>query len=112
MALRRGAWLAMSRIAAPRAPDRKPWETVSMGHYQRSLVCDGDPHDGLAAPDDRATRGLARLIDAVNDSGEPYLTGTRVGGRTALRFAVGQTTTTEAHVARAWERIAAIARAP
>ncbi len=53
-----------------------------------------------------------RLIEAVNDSGALYLTGTRVGGRTALRFAVGQTTTTEAHVARAWERIAAIARAP
>ncbi len=38
MALRRGAWLAMPRIAAPRAPGRKPWETVSMSHYQRSLV--------------------------------------------------------------------------
>ncbi len=34
----RRAWLAMTRIAAPRAPGRKPWETVSMGHYQRSLV--------------------------------------------------------------------------
>ena len=34
----RGAWLAMSHIATPRAPGRKPWETVSMGHYQRSLV--------------------------------------------------------------------------
>ena len=53
-----------------------------------------------------------RLIEAVNDSGALYLTRTRVGGRTALRFAVGQTTTTEAHVARAWERIAAMARAP
>ncbi len=38
MALRRGAWLPMSRIATPRAPGRKPWEAVSMGHYQRSLV--------------------------------------------------------------------------
>ncbi len=38
MALRRGAWLPMSRIATPPAPGRKPWETVSMGHYQRSLV--------------------------------------------------------------------------
>ncbi len=37
MAFRRGAWLPMSRIAAPRAPGRKPWEAVSMGHYQRSL---------------------------------------------------------------------------
>ncbi len=34
----RRAWLPMCRIAAPRAPGRKPWETVSMGHYQRSLV--------------------------------------------------------------------------
>ncbi len=33
-----GTWLPMSRIAAPRAPGRKPWEAVSMGHYQRSLV--------------------------------------------------------------------------
>ncbi len=37
---RRRTWLPMSRIAAPRAPSRKPWETVSMGHYQRSLVLD------------------------------------------------------------------------
>ncbi len=35
---RRPAWLPMSHIATPRAPGRKPWETVSMGHYQRSLV--------------------------------------------------------------------------
>ncbi len=35
---RRPAWLAMPCIAAPRAPSRKPWEAVSMGHYQRSLV--------------------------------------------------------------------------
>ncbi len=41
MALRRGAWLPMSRIATPRAPGRKPWEAVSMGHYQRSLVLGG-----------------------------------------------------------------------
>ncbi len=34
----RRARLPMSRIATPRAPGRKPWEAVSMGHYQRSLV--------------------------------------------------------------------------
>ncbi len=38
IAFRRGAWLAMPCIAAPRAPGRKPWEAVSMGHYQRDLV--------------------------------------------------------------------------
>ncbi len=35
---RRHVWLPMSRIATPRAPGRKPWETVSMRPYQRSLV--------------------------------------------------------------------------
>ncbi len=34
----RREWLPMSRIATPPAPGRKPWEAVSMGHYQRSLV--------------------------------------------------------------------------
>ncbi len=34
---RRRAWLPMSRIATPRAPSRKPWETVSMGHYLRTF---------------------------------------------------------------------------
>jgi len=34
----RRARLPMCRIATPRAPNRKPWEAVSMGHYQRSLV--------------------------------------------------------------------------
>ena len=41
MALRWGPWLPMSRIATPRAPGRKPWEAVSMGHYQRDLVLRG-----------------------------------------------------------------------
>ncbi len=34
----RGTRLAMPRIATPCAPGRKPWEAVSMGRYQRSLV--------------------------------------------------------------------------
>ncbi len=34
----RRAWLAMHRIATPRAPCRKPWQAVPRGHYHRSLV--------------------------------------------------------------------------
>ncbi len=34
----RRAWLAVSHTATPRAPCRKPWEAVSMGLYQCSLV--------------------------------------------------------------------------
>ncbi len=54
IALRRGARLPMCRIATPRAPGRKPWETVSMGHYQGPLVLPPLGH-GVAA---RAVRGF------------------------------------------------------
>ncbi len=33
-----GPRLAVPRTVTPRAPGRKPWEAVSMSHYQRSLV--------------------------------------------------------------------------
>jgi aromatic-L-amino-acid decarboxylase len=45
------------------------------------------------------------LMDRLNRSGDLYLTHTRLGGRMALRFCVGQTNTEPRHVARAWERI-------
>lgn len=43
-----------------------------------------------------------RLLDAVNASGEVFLSHTRLDGRFVLRLAVGNLRTTEAHVARAW----------
>jgi aromatic-L-amino-acid decarboxylase len=46
-----------------------------------------------------------RLLNALNDSGRLYLTQNRVRGRYALRFSVGQTTTTRDHVQGAWETI-------
>ena len=58
----------------------------------------------LDAPDDSALDGLnQRLLDAVNASGEVFLSHTRIDGCVALRLAVGHIRTTEAHVARAWE---------
>ena len=61
---RRRPWLAMPRIAAPRAPGRKPWEAVSMSHYQRSLVSDyhGFAGSGFEEPQPacRAVRGHRR----------------------------------------------------
>jgi aromatic-L-amino-acid decarboxylase len=43
-----------------------------------------------------------RLLDAVNATGEIFLSHTRLKGRYVLRLAVGNLHTTEAHVARAW----------
>lgn len=44
-----------------------------------------------------------RLLDAVNATGEVFLSHTRLNGAVALRLAVGHMRTTETHVARAWE---------
>jgi aromatic-L-amino-acid decarboxylase len=53
---------------------------------------------------DRATE---RLRDALNASGQLYLNHTKLGGRTALRMAIGGTYTERRHVERAWELIRA-----
>jgi aromatic-L-amino-acid decarboxylase len=45
----------------------------------------------------------ARLLDAVNASGEIFLSHTRLDGRYALRLAIGNLATRESHVRRAWE---------
>jgi aromatic-L-amino-acid decarboxylase len=46
-----------------------------------------------------------RLMDALNRSGDLYLTHTRLNDRFTLRFCVGQTNTQARHVERAWQRI-------
>ena len=43
------------------------------------------------------------LLEAVNATGEVFLSHTRLNGALVLRLAVGHAGTTEAHVARAWE---------
>jgi aromatic-L-amino-acid decarboxylase len=45
------------------------------------------------------------LLDAVNATGEVFLSHTRLGERLALRLAVGHLRTQERHVARAWELV-------
>ncbi len=45
----------------------------------------------------------ARLLDAMNATGEVFLSHTKLNGRFTLRLAVGNLRTEERHVARAWE---------
>jgi aromatic-L-amino-acid/L-tryptophan decarboxylase len=44
-----------------------------------------------------------RLLDALNATGEVFLSHTKLNGRFTLRLAVGNLRTEERHVARAWE---------
>jgi aromatic-L-amino-acid decarboxylase len=43
------------------------------------------------------------LLDRVNDTGEVFLSHTRLKGQLVLRVAIGHWNTTEAHVRRAWD---------
>lgn len=50
-----------------------------------------------------------QLLDQLNQSGNLYLTHTRLDGRFTLRFCVGQTHTEARHVAQAWKQIRQVA---
>jgi aromatic-L-amino-acid decarboxylase len=64
-----------------------------------SVVCFRARFPGPTAEGDRANE---RVMDAVNASGDAYLSHTRIGERTVLRLAIGNASTAERHVARAW----------
>ena len=67
-----------------------------------SVVCFRARPTG-AAHDERDLDALnERLLDAVNRSGEVFLSHTRLRDRMALRLAIGHLRTTEEHIARAW----------
>ena len=56
------------------------------------------------SPDEAAADALnEQLLEAVNRTGEVFLSHTRLHGRFVLRLAIGNLHTTEAHVRRAWE---------
>ncbi len=50
-----------------------------------------------------------RIFEAINDSGEIYLTQTRINGRYAIRFVSGAPSTEQRHIDRAWQIIKKIA---
>ncbi len=69
------------------------------------------PH-GLDRGDTAALNAFnERLLAALNDTGEVFLSHTMLGGRYVIRFAVGNIRTTEAEVRRAWDRLRKLAAA-
>ncbi len=53
--------------------------------------------------EDRLDAVNQAILGRVNDSGEVFMSHTRVRGRYAIRLAIGNLRTTEEHVQRAWE---------
>jgi aromatic-L-amino-acid/L-tryptophan decarboxylase len=50
-----------------------------------------------------------RVLDAINATGEVFLSHTKLEGRYVLRLAIGNLNTAERHVARAWELLNSVA---
>ena len=68
-----------------------------------SVVCFRGRFPG-ASPEEEDRRNT-RMMEAVNATGEAYLSHTKLKGRTVLRLAVGNLRTEERHVRRAFELV-------
>jgi aromatic-L-amino-acid decarboxylase len=66
-----------------------------------SVVCFRARPRGLATAAE-IDRFNTQLLDAVNATGEVFLSHTRLDDRIVLRLAIGNLRTSEEHVARAW----------
>ena len=73
-----------------------------------SLVCLRFRPEGASESETDAAN--ERLLRAVNDTGEFFLSHAKLGGRYTIRVAIGNITTTEAHVRRLWELLQSLAR--
>ena len=72
-----------------------------------SVVCFRAKPRGREWTEDALESLNQALLDAVNQSGEVFLSHTKLDGRFALRMAIGNLRTTERHVRRAWELLRA-----
>ena len=54
----------------------------------------------------------SRIVDVVNASGDVFLSHTKVRGRYALRIAIGNIRTREAHIRHAWDLVRRAAESP
>jgi aromatic-L-amino-acid decarboxylase len=68
-----------------------------------SVVCFRARPQTFGGSEDELNAFNARLLDAVNATGDVFLSHTRLRQRFTLRLAVGHLRTTDQHVGRAWE---------
>ena len=87
-----------------RLVDRRASRTSSAWRRCRSASSvSGGARPAGRLPDAELNAANQRLMDAVNATGEVFLSHTRLHDRVALRIAIGHLDTSERHVQRAWE---------
>ncbi len=92
-----------------------PFSTVVFRYVPSAALGDTPGTGGTAECGDATDAGEFQdrlnmaILDRVNESGDVFLSHTRLHGRVALRFSVGNLRSTETHVRRAWELLASAA---
>lgn len=100
--------LAMAQTFAAEVDAAEGWERLAPVPF--STVCFRWVGDGSADADALDVRNAA-IMDAVNRTGEVFLSHTRLDGRFTIRLAIGNLRTEEHHVATAWELLRTAAAA-
>ncbi len=100
------AHVRMAQALAGWIDDAPDWERMAPTPFSTVAFRFAPP----GRSDDDLDRLNQRILDRVNASGEAFLTHTRLRGRMAIRLAIGNLKTTEAHVRRAWELLDQAAR--
>ena len=77
------------------------WERLAPVPF--STICFRYAPTSLGRDEPRLDEVNASLMDAVNRTGEVFLSHTRLAGRFAIRLAIGNLRTEPRHVERAWE---------
>ncbi|MGH7504066.1 MAG: pyridoxal-dependent decarboxylase, partial [Longimicrobiales bacterium] len=103
IAARLRAHVRLAATFAGWVDDDAGFERLAPAHF--SVVVFRSVPAGLS--EEALDRHNAAVLEAVNGSGEVYLSHTKVRGRYAIRLAIGNLRTTERHVRRAWELLCA-----
>lgn len=94
--------IALAQELAARIAAEPGWEIAAP--HPLSVVCFRAVPDPALDPLALDAHNLA-IVDAVNATGEAYLSSTRLHGRVVLRIAIGNERTTRDDVAVAWELV-------
>jgi aromatic-L-amino-acid decarboxylase len=93
--------LELAQAFAVRVDEAPEWERLAPVPF--STVCFRHVPTVLSGDDDAVDEHNTAIMDAVNRTGEVFLSHTRLRGRFTIRLAIGNLRTEERHVQRAWE---------
>ncbi|HEY7131411.1 MAG TPA: pyridoxal-dependent decarboxylase [Candidatus Limnocylindrales bacterium] len=99
--------LDLARELAGWIDDEPDWNRLAPVPF--STVCFRHVPPDLVGEEGAIDAHNAAIMDAVNRSGEAFLSHTKLRGRFTIRLAIGNLRTERRHVARAWELLQAAA---